>query len=228
MFARPTIPVAAALCYFRPGSSRPRGKPQQHTPSWYATSRSDGKCSSLLPLVVVGVSRIAGRGCDGQHQQPAAGRRAPVLPAITKPLSALESPCWPARLDTWRAQKNFTARKYELQTRLADTDVIADVRSGVSALLNGGQALLDKVLADIGAGIGYRLRAAAVDGPERELTRRCGLTAGENPDRCGFGPGRWRPRADDDGRSWARGRRRAQLRRDGYPGRHRTTRRCSG
>lgn len=58
----------------------------------------------------------------------------------------------------WRAQKNFTARKYELQTRLADTDVIADVRSGVNTLLNGGQALLDKVLAD---SIGLRDRVTA-------------------------------------------------------------------
>ncbi len=97
------------------------------------------------------------------------------------------------QLDRTRAEsaENFTARKYELQTRLADTDVIADVRSGVNTLLNGGQALLDKVLADsIGLqGSGHRLRAAAVDGPERRLTRRCGLTSKSNPG-AGFEPGR--------------------------------------
>src|SRR5262249_61295126 len=56
------------------------------------------------------------------------------------------------------AKKNFSARKYELQTRLADTDVIPDVRSGVNSLLNGGQSLLDKVL-DNGIGRRERIRS---------------------------------------------------------------------
>lgn len=86
--------------------------------------------------------------------------RAEMIPAITKYMSALDVAVLASSTghDVEGAQKNFTARKYELQTRLADTDVIADVRSGVNTLLNGGQALLDKVLAD---SIGLRDRVTA-------------------------------------------------------------------
>lgn len=108
-----------------------------------------------------GVSRIAGRGCDGQHQRPAAGRRARRNDTRDHEIHVGAGRRRAGQLDRTRcggAQKNFTARKYELQTRLADTDVIADVRSGVNTLLNGGQALLDKVLAD---SIGLRDRVTA-------------------------------------------------------------------
>ncbi len=76
--------------------------------------------------------------------------RADLLPAITKYMSALDVALLASSTgrDVEGAKKNFTARKYELQTRLADTDVIPDVRSGVNTLLNGGQAVLDKVLAN--------------------------------------------------------------------------------
>src|SRR5262249_27110155 len=47
--------------------------------------------------------------------------------------------------DVGGAKQNYEARKGELDRRLDDTDVIPDVRSGVSTLLSGGQALLDKV-----------------------------------------------------------------------------------
>ncbi|WP_237755935.1 hypothetical protein [Mycobacterium lepromatosis] len=44
--------------------------------------------------------------------------------------------------------KNCVPRKYELQTRRAGTYLIPAVRSGASTLSNGGQELLDKVLAN--------------------------------------------------------------------------------
>ena len=77
-----------------------------------------------------------------------AAARADVIPAITKYMSALDVALLASSTgrDVEGAKKNYEARKYELQTRLADTDVIPDVRSGVNTLLNGGQALLDKVL----------------------------------------------------------------------------------
>jgi signal transduction histidine kinase len=79
-----------------------------------------------------------------------AAARADVIPAITKYMSALDVALLANSTggDVEGAKKNYEARKYELQTRLADTDVIPDVRSGVDTLLNGGQALLDKVLAN--------------------------------------------------------------------------------
>ena len=73
-----------------------------------------------------------------------------MVPAITKYMSALDVALLASSTggDVEGAKKNFQARKDELQTRLASTDVIPDVRSGVNILLSGGQALLDKVLDD--------------------------------------------------------------------------------
>ena len=57
--------------------------------------------------------------------------------------------------DVEGAKKNYDARKHELQARLTETDVAADVDAGVNAMLDGGQALLDKVASNA---IGLRLR----------------------------------------------------------------------
>jgi signal transduction histidine kinase len=54
------------------------------------------------------------------------------------------------------AKKNYEARKYELQTRLSDTNVTADVRSGVNTLLDGGQMLVNKA-ADNNLGLRERV-----------------------------------------------------------------------
>lgn len=74
--------------------------------------------------------------------------RADLLPSITKYMSALDVALLAGSSghDVEGATKNFTARKDELRTWLADTDVTPDVRSAVKTLLNGGQALLDGVL----------------------------------------------------------------------------------
>jgi signal transduction histidine kinase len=106
----------------------------------------------LVPLVlatVFGGLRVAGAMASASSLRLAAAR-ADVIPAITKYMSALDVALLASSTgrDVEGARKNYEARKYELQTRLADTDVIPDVRSGVSTLLNGGQALLDKVFAN--------------------------------------------------------------------------------
>jgi signal transduction histidine kinase len=91
-----------------------------------------------------------------------AAARADVLPAITKYMSALDVALLASSTgrDVEGAKKNYQARKYELQQRLADTDVTDDVRSGVGTLLNGGQGLLDKV-ADNSIGLRDRVTTYA-------------------------------------------------------------------
>ena len=91
-----------------------------------------------------------------------AAARADVVPAITKYMSALDVALLANSTgrDVEGAKKNYEARKYELQQRLANTDVTPDVRSGVSSLLNGGQGLLDKV-ADNSIGLRDRVTTYA-------------------------------------------------------------------
>ncbi len=91
-----------------------------------------------------------------------AAARADVLPAITKYMSALDVALLASSTgrDVEGAKKNYEARKHELQTRLADTDVTPDVRSGVTTLLDGGQALVDKV-ADNSIGLRDRVTTYA-------------------------------------------------------------------
>ncbi len=159
MFARPAPPAAAVP---PPASDvrlahavkRPRAFSLSNWPvGWKVLA------IVLIPLVlatVFGALRIEGAmATSGDLRQAAA--RADVIPAITKYMSALDVALLASSTgrDVEGAKKNYEARKYELQTRLADTNVSPDVRSGVSTLLNGGQALLDKVLAN---GIGVRDR----------------------------------------------------------------------
>jgi signal transduction histidine kinase len=104
---------------------------------------------ALVPLVlamVFGGLRIYRAMTDASNLRLAADR-AEVVPAITKYMSALDVAVIASSTgsDVEGAKKNYEARKYELQARLADTDVASDVRTGVGTLLNGGQALLDKI-----------------------------------------------------------------------------------
>ncbi|ORX14112.1 histidine kinase [Mycobacterium xenopi] len=107
---------------------------------------------ALVPLVlamVFGGLRIYAAMTDASNLRLAADR-AQVVPAITKYMSALDVAVIATSTgsDVEGAKKNYEARKYELQARLADTDVAPDVRTGVGTLLNGGQALLDKIAAN--------------------------------------------------------------------------------
>jgi signal transduction histidine kinase len=113
----------------------------------------------VVPLVlamVFGGFRIAGALTD-VHGLRLAADRAEVVPAITKYMSALDVALLATSTggDVEGVKKNYDARKHELQARLAETDVAADVGAGVSAMLNGGQALLDKVASNA---IGLRER----------------------------------------------------------------------
>src|SRR5690348_8219048 len=103
----------------------------------------------VVPLVlamIFGGLRVYSAMTDTRVLRLAADR-ADVVPAITKYMSALDVALLASSTggDTEGAKKNYESRKYELQAQLADIDVAADVRSGVEALLNGGQTLLDQV-----------------------------------------------------------------------------------
>jgi signal transduction histidine kinase len=156
LFARPGAPGAA----LPPGvhnvpAAPPPNKPAKRPRAWALSNWPVGSkvlAIALVPLVlatIFGGLRVEGAMASAGSLRVAAAR-ADVIPAITKYMSALDVALLANSTgrDVEGARKNYDARKYELQTRLADTDVIPDVRSGVSTLLNGGQALLDKVLAN--------------------------------------------------------------------------------
>jgi len=113
----------------------------------------------VVPLVlamVFGGFRISSALTDA-HDLRLAADRAEVVPAITKYMSALDVALLATSTggDVEGVKKNYDARKHELQARLKETNVAADVGAGVNALLNGGQALLDAVGANA---IGLRER----------------------------------------------------------------------
>jgi signal transduction histidine kinase len=114
---------------------------------------------TAVPLVlamVFGGFRIAG-GLTDAHDLRLAADRAEVVPAITKYMSALDVALLASSTggDVGGAKKNFDARKHELEARLAETNVDSDVDTGVTALLDSGQTLLDAVATN---GMPLRLR----------------------------------------------------------------------
>lgn len=154
MFTRPTNSVAADPpgAPVAPPPAAP-AKPPKRPPRWSLGNwpvRWKVLAIALVPLLLAttfGVLRVQSEMATSGSLRLAAAR-ADVIPTITKYMSALDVALLASSTgrDVEGAKKNFSARKYELQTRLADTDVIPDVRSGVNTLLNGGQSLLDKVL----------------------------------------------------------------------------------
>ncbi len=157
MFARPAAPGAAISPGVPkvPAAPSPNNKPAKRPRAWALSNWPVGSkvlAIVLVPLVlatIFGGLRVEAAMANASSLRLAAAR-ADVIPAITKYMSALDVAFLASSTgrDVEGARKNYEARKYELQTRLADTDVIPDVRSGASTLLNGGQALLDKVLAN--------------------------------------------------------------------------------
>ncbi|OBI11283.1 histidine kinase [Mycobacterium sp. E2327] len=143
------------------------GRQAKRPPSWSPSNwpvRYKVLAIVLVPLLLAtafGGLRIKDAMANASGLRLAAAR-ADVLPAITKYMSALDVALLASSTgrDVEGAKKNYEARKYELQQRLADTDVTPDVRSGVSTLLNGGAGLLDKV-ADNSIGLRDRVTTYA-------------------------------------------------------------------
>jgi len=164
MFARATRAVV-------PGKSRAvdnnsaESAPTKRPASWSLRNwpvRWKVVAIAAVPLVlamVFGGFRIAGALTD-THDLRLAADRAEVVPAITKYMSALDVALLASSTggDVDGAKKNFDARKHELEARLAETDVVSDVDTGVTALLDSGQALLDAVATN---GMPLRLRVTS-------------------------------------------------------------------
>ncbi len=160
MFTRPAAPAEA---------DAPRPAPIRATdtakrpPAWSLGNWPVGwkvLAIVLVPLIlatVFGVLRIHTAMASSAGLRLAA-TRADVVPVITKYMSALDVAlqAGSAGRDVEGAKKNYEARKFELESRLADTDVTDDVRSGVNTLLDGGQMLVNKV-ADNGLGLRERV-----------------------------------------------------------------------
>ncbi|OBI41060.1 histidine kinase [Mycobacterium sp. E796] len=166
MFTRPAHAAEADAPQYTeaPVAHGPRAKrPPRWSPSNWPV-RYKVLAIVLVPLLLAtafGGLRIKDAMANASGLRLAAAR-ADVLPAITKYMSALDVALLASSTgrDVEGAKKNYEARKYELQQRLADTDVTPDVRSGVSTLLNGGAGLLDKV-ADNSIGLRDRVTTYA-------------------------------------------------------------------
>ena len=150
MFARPAH-LAEAVKSDSPQQRAAGTAPAKRPPSWSLSNwpvRWKVLAIVLVPLVlatIFGALRIQAAMANAAGLRLAAAR-ADVVPVITKYMSALDVALLASSTghDVEGAKKNYEARKYELQTRLADTDVTSDVRSGVNTLLGGGQSLVDK------------------------------------------------------------------------------------
>ncbi|OBH10992.1 sensor histidine kinase [Mycobacterium sp. E3247] len=162
MFARPANPAEAAA----PESAPPRAAdaaPGKRPRTWSLSNWPVGwkvLAIVLVPLLlatVFGALRIEAAMANSSALRLAAAR-ADVVPVITKYMSALDVALVAGSTgrDVEGAKKNFEARKYELDTRLRDTDVSPEVRSGVNNLLDGGQMLVTKAT-DNGLGLRERV-----------------------------------------------------------------------
>jgi signal transduction histidine kinase len=113
----------------------------------------------VVPLALAmafGGLRIAGAVTDARDLRLAADR-AEVVPAITKYMSALNGALLAISTgsNVEGTKKDYEARKHQLEARLAETNVAPDVDSGVNAMLDGGQSLLDNVASN---NVNLRLR----------------------------------------------------------------------
>src|ERR1700754_3610146 len=166
MFNRPAAPVEAPPTEFADVPAAPAASAKR-PPAWSPSNWPVGwkvLAIVLVPLilaVVFGGLRVnAATSSSGGLRLAAA--RADLLPTLTKYMSALDVALLANSTgrDVGGAKQNYEARKGELQTRLSDTDVTPDVRSGVGTLLDGGQSLLEKV-ADNSIGLRDRVTSYA-------------------------------------------------------------------
>jgi signal transduction histidine kinase len=106
----------------------------------------------LVPLLLAGTFgglRVYSGWTDAADLRLAADR-AEMVPAIEDYMGALEGALLANSTggDAQTALTTFDSSKQTLRSRLGDTAVVPDVGKGVTALLQGGQALLDKVTAN--------------------------------------------------------------------------------
>lgn len=149
MFTRPANPAEAEVP--EPTPLRADAAPVKRPRSWSVSNWPVGwkvLAIVLVPLALAtlfGVLRIHGALANSAALRLAA-TRADMVPVITKYMSALDVALVASSTghDVDGAKKNYEERRNELQTRLADTDVSADVQPGINNLLDGGQMLVNK------------------------------------------------------------------------------------
>ncbi|WP_293236229.1 ATP-binding protein [Mycolicibacterium sp.] len=116
----------------------------------------------LVPLLLAGAFgglRIYS-GWNEAGDLRLAADRADMVPAIEKYMAALDAAMLANSTggDAQASLSAFDTSKQNLQRQLSATDVVPDVSTGVTRLLDGGQALLDKVTAN---GVDLRGRITA-------------------------------------------------------------------
>ncbi|MGO4442542.1 ATP-binding protein [Mycobacterium sp. 2YAF39] len=103
----------------------------------------------LVPLVLAGVFgglRIYSSVTEATDLRRAADRTE-MVPAIVNYMAALDGAMLASSTggDPQAALTEFDSSKRELQRRLSDTEIAADVNKGVTSMIADGQALMDKV-----------------------------------------------------------------------------------
>ncbi|WP_284235168.1 ATP-binding protein [Mycobacterium antarcticum] len=116
----------------------------------------------LVPLLLAGAFgglRVASGWSDAGDLRLAADR-ADMVPSVERYMAALDAAMLAnsAGGDAQASLSAFDTSKQNLRRQLAGTDVVPDVRTGVTSLLDGGQTLLDQVTAN---GVDLRGRITA-------------------------------------------------------------------
>lgn len=134
------------------------GSPTKRPPRWAVGNwpvRWKVVAIVVIPLVLSGI--FGGlRIHDGWNRAAdlrRAAERAELVPALDQYTAAIEGVLLanPAGGDLQQSLSRFDAAKQDLARRLASADTAPDVATGVKTLLDGGQALLDRLAAnDIG------------------------------------------------------------------------------
>jgi signal transduction histidine kinase len=144
MFEQPVLPEEI--------EEDPAGEPAKRPPRWSPSNwsvRWKVVAIVVIPLAValaLGGLRVYNGVTDARDLRLAADRAHMVGP-IQDYIGDLESAvlAYGAATDGPVARKAFDDSRGELQRKLSSTNVDPDVRSGITTLLNGGPALLDRV-----------------------------------------------------------------------------------
>ncbi|KAA0098546.1 sensor histidine kinase [Mycolicibacterium sp. P1-18] len=144
----------------RPTTGQPKRPPRWALGNWPV--RWKVLAIVVVPLLLVGVLgglRVQSGWANASELRLAADR-AELVPSIAGYMSALDGALLAnsAGADPQASLNAFDTSKQTLQTQLEATDVVPDVRAGVTGLLEDGQALLDKVTAN---GVDLRGRVTA-------------------------------------------------------------------
>src|ERR1700709_2815384 len=141
-------PLPAAEAEFRSNVPPPAKRPSRWSVSNWPV-RWKVFAIVLVPLLLAGTCgglRVYSGWTQAADLRLAADR-AELVPAIEDYMAALDGVLLANSTggDAQGALTTFDASKKSLQSRLSDTDALPDTRMGVTALLQGGQALLDRV-----------------------------------------------------------------------------------